>query len=175
MEIKNMAKSFSNAISVDCVKGNLVENPSEIKVSNSGKKYIRVTMAANGVTKEDPGNPKPWFPTLIFFDECLSFASSLSKGDFIQITKAQLIPGELEAPYKDKKGNYRSQNSGLMIYPVRTEAGVVIPVKVIKKREVITPKPVSKQQELPIKQEFKKEISKEVSELEKEVYATIVA
>ena len=73
MEIKNMAKSFSNAISVDCVKGNLVENPSEIKVSSGGKQYIRVTMAANGVTKEDPGNPKPWFPTLVFFDECISF------------------------------------------------------------------------------------------------------
>ena len=174
MEIKNMAKSFSNAISVDCVKGNLTEDPSEIKVSGGGKQYVRVTMAANGVTKEDPSNPKPWFPTLVFFDECISFASSLSKGDFIQITKAQLIPGELEAPYQDKKGNYRSQNSGLMIYPVRTEQGVVIPVKVIKKRETSAPKP-KVQQELPINKEFKKVITKETSSLEDEVMATITA
>ena len=161
-------KTPNNAIVVSQVKGNLVKDISEVFTSNRGKEYCTAVIACNNINR----NPDDtWYPKVYFFDSCISFAKDLKQGDFIEITRALLNPGEIQDLWTDKAGNQRAQSSALMVMPVNTENGRVIPVKLIKKKEVSSTKPkVETQTEM-----FDKAVRAEVSTMEQEIVAEIVA
>ena len=119
----------TNPLIMSCVKGNLTRDP-ETATSKDGRKYTWTVLACNGINKKG----ETWFPRVMFFNEAIATAEQLKKGDFIHITRCLLSPGELNELWTDKDGNPRPQSSALMVTPQRTELGMVVPVKVIKKR-----------------------------------------
>jgi len=130
MEIIMEKKEFkTNPLIMSCVKGNLTRDP-EIATSKDGRKYAWTTIACNGINKKDD----TWFPRVMFFNEAMTTAQQLKKGDFIHITRCLLSPGELNDVWTDKSGKARPQSSALMVTPQKTELGMVVPLKVIKKR-----------------------------------------
>jgi single-stranded DNA-binding protein len=175
MKEKIMTKpSFNNSIILSRVKGNLVEDPSEEKISGKGTPYRAVTLACNDVTQNAAEESATWYPRVVFLAECKDFAAGLSKGDFIEITSAILIPGELQSPWVDKKGEHRSQNSGLMVNPLRSDEGVTIPVKIIKKKNAPSTKN-NKSQSQEQQKMFDNKVKEEISSSEQDVVAQITA
>ncbi len=163
-------QSINNALVMSQVKGNLVKEPTGPHKSQSGKEYMRATIACNNINRNAKDT---WYPTIFFFQECMAFAKDLKTGDFIDITRALLNPGELQELWKDKSGKLRPQNSALMVMPVRSDNGITIPVKMIKEKNKTEETPKVSSKEAPKQQELP--ITATAEETEAEIVATIVA
>lgn len=164
----------NNAVIVSQVKGNLTKDATGPFTSKTGKVYWTATLACNNINR-DPKDT--WYPKVYFFADCMSIAAQLSQGDFIEITRAYLSPGEVQDLWQDKAGTFRAQSSALMVMPLRTEAGMTIPVKIIKKKEAKPQTKVNKESKSEKSQAemFSDTINAEISSMEKEIVAEITA
>jgi len=141
-------KQTMNALVMKSVKCNLTKDPVKA-VSKDGREYWWTNGAANGVNKKG----QTWFPRIMFFREAMAVASTLKQGDFIHITHALLSPGELNGVYEDKaSGEFKPQSSALLITPQESPEGLLIPVRVIKRRET-EKKTTPEQVKLPLKEQ----------------------
>jgi single-stranded DNA-binding protein len=124
--------SITNSIVISSCKGNLVKDPVGPYTSGSGREYYSFTAACNNINKNEDDT---WYPRVFCFGETMALASTLKKGDFIEISHALLNPGSTQDVWIDKEGNPRPQSDSLMVMPRRSEAGTVIPIKIIKRKE----------------------------------------
>jgi hypothetical protein len=160
----------NNAIILSQVKGNLTKDPAGPLTSKSGKEYYFCTIACNNV---DNNPAHTWYPKCYFFGGAMDLARTLAKGDFIELTRALLHPGEFEDPWKDEKGKMRTQSSALMVFPQYHETGVTIPVKIIKRKEKTNLPKETKAKTTTQKDMFNESAVEELSAMEKEVVAQI--
>ena len=94
-----------NRIVIGPVKMNLTADPVVSESKDTHQPYVIMTGAVNNFNKKiDPktGKPYAWFVKVLFFNQAMSFAKDLKKGDFIQINRAYLNPGDVQEPWKDK-------------------------------------------------------------------------
>ena len=136
----------SNPIYVTGWKGNLVSDVEEV-VSAQKETYWRVKIASNNTHSR---SDRTAFPRVMFFNEAGRFAATLKKGDYIEITEARLNLGELEDPWEDKDGNSIAQSSTLFVNPIRTDGGILVPIKVLSSKDSRGKPADSEQQELPV-------------------------
>lgn len=136
----------SNPIYVTGWKGNLVSDVEEV-VSAQKETFWKVKIASNNTHSR---SDRTAFPQVMFFNEAGRFAATLKKGDYIEITEAMLNLGELEDPWKNKDGNWVPQSSTLRVNPIRTDGGILVPIKVLSSKDSRGKPAESKQQELPV-------------------------
>lgn len=124
--------NITNSIVVSSCKGNLVKDAAGPFTSKAGREYFMATIACNNINKNEDDT---WYPRVFFFGETISVAQTLKKGDFIELSHATLNPGSIQDVWVDKEGRSRPQSDSLMVMPRRVENGVVIPVKIIKRKD----------------------------------------
>ena len=127
---------MSNAIYVSQFKGNLWKDVEGPLTSQGGKSYWKLTLRTTGThSKASFRANTVWTPVILFGEAGEWAANNLGNGDYVNFTNARLNLGQSEdqTVYKTKDGGYQAKGNSLLVFPVDTEEGVVIPITILSK------------------------------------------